>query len=123
MSQRMLGFAVVLAAGLGCLVEWERAQARRVDDAVMALRTAQFAPTTRARLGTWFRAVEPNTQLTWRAEPTRLMDDRTVVELVTRAGEETRVYRFSVDIDDRDARPLDAATEALVKRVTRWALP
>ncbi len=121
MTQRVLALAVTLAAVLGCLVEWERAQASRVDDAVMALRTARLGPTTRARLGTWFRAVEPETQLTWRGHPAGLLDARSVVELVTKSGEATHVYRFAVRLDDRDVKPLDPASEALAQRVRQWA--
>jgi len=121
MTQRVLAVAVALAAVLGCLVEWERAQAHQVDDAVMALRTARLGPSTRARLGTWFRAVEPETRLTWRGVPAGLMDARSVVELVTQKGETIQVYRFAVRLDDRDVQPLDADSDALVQRVRRWA--
>ena len=44
-----------------------------------------------------------------------------VVELVTKSGEATHVYRFAVRLDDRDVKPLDPASEALVQRVRQWA--
>jgi len=123
MTQRLLALLVAFAAGLGSLVEWERAQARQSDDAVMALRTARLGPTTRARLGTWFRAVHPETLLVWRGYPAGLMDERSLVELVTTRDETTHVYRFAVRVDDRDVEPLDPKSAALVERVLQWARP
>ena len=121
MTRRLLVAAVLTAAVLGCLVELERAEARDIDRAVVALRTARLGPTTRARLGTWFRATQPEARLTWRAEAPGLFDDRAVVELEASLPTGPRVYRFAVTLSDRAVTALDAPSRALVERVRAWA--
>jgi hypothetical protein len=121
MTRRLLAAVVLAAAVVGCLVELERAEARDIAQAVVALRTARLGPTTRARLGTWFRSVHPEARLTWRAEAPGLFDDRALVELEASLPAGPRVYRFTVTLGDRAVEPLDASSRSLVDRVRAWA--
>jgi hypothetical protein len=109
--------ALLACAATGLAVLEAHYDAMDAEKALLFARSAQFGPTTKARIGTWFRAQHAHTPLSWSSGPdeTGAAD----VEVRLQAGDLT--YRFSVVLAARQVRPADAATEALVAEVRAWA--
>ena len=109
--------AVLACAATGLAVLEAHYDPLDAKNAVLFARSAQFGPTTKARVGTWFRAEHADLPLRWTSRPdeTGAAD----IEVLLEAGEVT--YRFAVTLADRRVTPADAATATLVEQVQAWA--
>ncbi len=110
--------ALLLAVGLALLRMKQTYDARDQARAIIAVRTHNFAPTTKARVGTWFKAARPGVELQWSARNMGLFSADVDVRLQTSAKDS---YAFTVNLPTRGVVPADPAARALGETIAVWA--
>jgi len=116
-----LVIALVGVAGLALFVLYEHYGRADRERAVVAVRTARFDGTTRARVGTFLKARRPGASLTWSAKSVGPFSDEVDVTLKIGSASPPATYRFRVRVPTRDVTPRDEATSKFIDRIKRGA--